>query len=398
MKLIEYKQYNNDSSEEKTLNKKKVFIAIFVVIAIMVISTISVIYVKNSNFRNFMDKYLLMKSVTENNLPSISIDNEDNLNIYAYHNYIAILKNNELSIYNSTAKKEETLQINISSPIFSTEGNYLAIAEKSKQKIYLIKDKKIIWEKNVEGEISRISVNKNGYVSVIVSGTSYKSVILTYTTDGTELFKTYLSSTIAIDSDISDDNKYLSFCETDLSSNLLELKVKTVLIENAKNNPENSIIHTYEIPKDYILVNLEYNSKNNLMCMCDEAILRLSEGSIEVLSELKQSNIEFAGIKTENSYFRVIGNMNGINNQSSELEIYNVLKNIKYTYNIPGIPKQVYSHNNVIVLNLGSEAYFINEKGWLIKKYISKQEIKNVVISENIAGIIYKNKVEILDF
>ena len=166
MKLIEYKQYNNDSSEEKTLNKKKVFIAIFVVIAIMVISTISVIYVKNSNFRNFMDKYILMKSVTENNLPSISIDNEDNLNIYAYHNYIAILKNNELSIYNSTAKNEETLQINISSPIFSTEGNYLAIAEKSKQKIYLIKDKKIIWEKNVEGDISRISVNKNGYVTV----------------------------------------------------------------------------------------------------------------------------------------------------------------------------------------------------------------------------------------
>lgn len=218
MKLLEYKQFNN-SDEEKTLNKKKVIIAIITVSIILITTIISVIYVYSSNFRNFMDKYVLFKSVYENSLPYITIDNEKNINTIAYNNYVAILENNKLKLYNSSGKEVENFEVNISSPIFATQDNYLVIAEKNKQKVYLMKDKKLLWEKDVEGEISRINVNQNGYVSIIISGTSYKSVIATFSEDGTEIFKTFLSSTIAIDVDISRDNKYLSFCEMDVMRN-----------------------------------------------------------------------------------------------------------------------------------------------------------------------------------
>ncbi len=396
MKLLEYKQYNN-LDEERSLNKKKVTIAIIVVVLIIIISTISVIYISNSNFRNFMDKYILLKSVSSENLPYINIDTEKSIYTCAYHKYIAILENSNLTLYNSSGKEVERLNIDISSPIFATQDNYLAIAEKDKQKVYLVKDKKILWEKEVEGKISRININENGYVSVIVSGTSYKSVITTYSQDGTEIFKTFLSSTVAIDVDISKDNKYLSFCEMDLSGTLIESKIKTISIEKAKQDPSNSIMYTYEIPSNVLVTNLEYHEKDELMCACDKEIYVLKNGNMQTVTSLDQSNITFAGVKLSKSYFKVIEDIQGINNQNTNIEIHNTANNNAYLYTINGVAKEVYSQNGVIAVNLGTEAYFINETGWLIKKYTSTQEIKKIVVSSNIAGIIYRNRIEFID-
>lgn len=396
MKLLEYKQYNN-LDEERSLNKKKVTIAIIVVVLIIIISTISVIYISNSNFRNFMDKYILLKSVSSENLPYINIDTEKSIYTCAYHKYIAILENSNLTLYNSSGKEVERLNIDISSPIFATQDNYLAIAEKDKQKVYLVKDKKILWEKEVEGKISRININENGYVSVIVSGTSYKSVITTYSQDGTEIFKTFLSSTVAIDVDISKDNKYLSFCEMDLSGTLIESKIKTISIEKAKQDPSNSIMYTYEIPSNVLVTNLEYHEKDELMCACDKEIYVLKNGNMQTVTSLDESNITFAGVKLSKSYFKVIEDIQGINNQNTNIEIHNTANNNAYLYTINGVAKEVYSQNGVIAVNLGTEAYFINETGWLIKKYTSTQEIKKIVVSSNIAGIIYRNRIEFID-
>ncbi len=396
MKLVEYKQYNNSSEPERTINKRKLTVAIVVLSIILFIIITSIIYVSSSQFRNFTDKYILMKSLTENNLPSISIDTEKNINTYAYYNYVTVLDNNELILYNASGKEEERLKVTISSPIFSSQDNYLVIAEKNQQKVYLIKDKKIMWEKNVEGQISRINVNENGLVSVIVSGTSYKSVITTFLEDGSEVFKTFLSNTLATDVDISKDNKYLSFCEVDFSGTLIKSKVKTISIDKAKQDPENSIIFTYEIPADTLVTNLEYHEKDELVCICDNKIYSLKGGNLQVLTELKDDNITFVGIRLSKSYFKVTENVQGINNQTSNLEIFNTTNKNSYSYIINGIAKEVYSQDGVIAVNLGSEVYFINEMAWLIKKYTSSQEIRKIVISHNIAGIVYRNKIEFI--
>ena len=67
-------------------------------------------------------------------------------------------------------------------------------------------------------------------------------------------------------------------------------------------------------------------------------------------------------------------------------------------YIIKEIPKEVYTTGNTIIVHAGNEVYFIDETGFLNQKYVSKQEIKNIVVSNYIAGIIYKNKIEIINF
>lgn len=39
--------------------------------------------------------------------------------------------------------------------------------------------------KDIEGNIEHIFVNKNGYVSIVVTGTSHNNVIITYNPEGT---------------------------------------------------------------------------------------------------------------------------------------------------------------------------------------------------------------------
>lgn len=395
MKLLEYKQYNN-SDEEKTLNKKKVTIAITILIILLVLIISVVAYVASPKVRNFMDKYILFKSVNENDLAYINIDTENNIYTYAFHNYVVILENQKLTLYNSSGNEVDSFNVSISSPIFASQDNYLVIAEKGQQKMYLIKDKKILWDKDVEGQISRVNVNQNGYVSVVVSGTSYKSVITTFAENGSEVFKTFLSNTLAVDVDISRDNKYLSFCEMDLSGSLIESKVKTISIDKAKQDPANAIIYTYEIPSNTLVTNIEYHEKDVLLCLCDNQVYSLKDGKLEAIAGLSEYETTFCGIQLNKSYFKINENINGINNQNSKVEIYNTSNNNSSVYEIEGIAKDVYSKDGVIAVNLGSEIYFINEMGWLVKKYTSSQEIRGVVVSDNIAGIIYRNKIEFL--
>ena len=59
-----------------------------------------------------------------------------------------------------------------------SDGKYFVLAENSGKKIYLIHGQEVLWERDLEGQISRIAVNKQGSVSVIIKNTADKSKII----------------------------------------------------------------------------------------------------------------------------------------------------------------------------------------------------------------------------
>jgi hypothetical protein len=396
MKLVEIKE--DIESENKTLNKKKVIFSIIILIIIIVLVIVSSLYITNTSFRETMDKYVFRKSITQNNLDYIEIDTENSPNIFAYDKYIVTLEKNTLTQYSQSGKKEGSLEIQVSDPIFDAEGKYLVVAEKNKQKIYLIYNDNIVWEKDIEGNISKINVNKNGYTSVIISGTTYKSVIAVYDKEGKELFKTYLSSTVAVDSSISEDNKYMSFGEVNTSGTLIQSSIKTVSIEKAKQTPSDSIINTYDAEQNDLLINIQYQDKNRLICMYNSSIHIIKDGKDEVLVSLneKDNNITFSDIELSSNAYRIIEKSAGLFKSNSTVEIYNTTSKKQNIYNFNGVAKKVYSYGNIIAIDLGSEVLFINMNGWLIKKYNSAQDIKNIVLTDNLAGIVYRDKIEFI--
>ena len=87
----------------------------------------------------------------------------------------------------------------------------------------------------------------------------------------------------------------------------------------------------------------------------------------------------------------------GVFRTNSHVNIINTQNNQIHTYNLEDVPKSLHTKNDIICVNTGTELYLLNTNGWLIKKYSTNQEITNVIFSEHLAGIIYKDKVVIVD-
>lgn len=387
---------DDQEQNKKELNRKKILITVSVFLILVITAAIVCIYMTNESFRDFMDKYVLMKNVSENNVTSISLDESQNNYVFAYDKYICVFSQNNLVGYNSSGNKEYELKVEISNPIIDTNNRFLLIAEKQKQKIYLISGNSIVWENQLEGNISRVSVNKNGYVSVVLTGTTKKSIIKTFDNTGKELFTTYLSKSIAMDSDISFDNKYLSFAEISTDGTVVNSMVKTISIQKAKETPSEAIIYSVTSPSDSTIINLKYQEGNRLICMYNNSIHCIQDGKSEEIINLEgEKKISFADVELTNFAFRIIEE-NSLLSTDSVVELLNTTTKKQNIYTIDSVVKEVYSYDNYIALNLGSEVHFIGTNGWLIKKYTSTQEVRKIVINNNFAGIVYRDKIEII--
>ena len=316
--------------------------------------------------------------------------------VYAYEKYVLVLEQNSLDFYNRFGNKDGNLDIQISTPLFASKGNYLCIAEKNGQKLYCIQNKNIVWQKDIEGEIKGINVNKNGYVSVIISGTSYKSIVEIYDNNGKELFKRGLSTTTVIDTDISSDNKYLAIAETNFSGVLIQSTIEIVSMENAEKKPDDAIIYKYEADSDNLITNIEYQ-KDSLVCMYDKYIDIIKNKNVTRVFDYTSEDVLFAGINLNSKIIKVIRKSKGFLGKEFQMKIIDTNNiNNEIIYEVEQNPKGVYVADNIICINLGTEVLFVNSNGWLIKRYKSSQEIQDVVFSRDIAGIISRNRIELI--
>ena len=381
--------------ENKKLNVKKVITLVIILLLICAIVWVIIEYIMNEQFRTNIDKYLFMKEIQEDETKSILIENENNSFVCVYDRYIGILSNNILNVYNRYAEKEMEFSLTISSPIFESNNNYLAVGEKNGEKIYMIKGKNLIWQADVDGQISKITVNKNGYVAVSIIQTSNKAAVVVYNPEGKELFKTHLSNTYAIDTDISNDNKYLTIAEININGTTIQSNIKIISFDKVQNDPENAIIYNKPSDTGKLIISLKYCDDGSLMCMYDSEITMITDGNESKIIEYDNDTL-FANINM-NKKIVEISTSQDVNNADSILKVIDVISKSENDYTISEIPKELLVKNNKITVNTGMYAYFINSYGMLIKKYISKQEIKEIVMGDYIAAIVYRNKVNIIE-
>jgi hypothetical protein len=376
--------------------KKKIGMIVSITI-ITIFILITAFYVSNKNFRTFFDRYILRKEITEDAAISIDISDEENPGIYAFNKYITVLNKNKLSLYNSSGTKAYEFEVNISDPIYASNSKYLVIAQNGGQNLYQIVDGNIAWEKEIEGEIQKVNVNKNGYVSVIMEGSSYKTVIAIYNSAGKELFKRYLSSTTCIDTSISSDNQYLAIAEINTSGTLIKSTINIISVEKAQTDPQNSIINTYNLESNQLIKNIEYQDKDYLVYMCDNEIRYIYKEQDEQIVSFNSDKITFANIKLSNYSVYTIEKTTESLGSSIEVNFKNTTTQKENIYIVEGVVKDIKAHSNHIALNLGSEIHFITTNGWLTKKYTSEKEVKDIVLGDKIAGVVYKDKIDIIN-
>lgn len=396
------------------MKKKKILkiigLGLFLIIVIAIIVAVGM-YIGNKKYREYVDKNVFKKEITDASLEPIML--EDNSEVYAYGKYVAVLNNNVLTIYNDSAKKITSIEVSVSTPKFASAGNYLLIADENDDNIYLINNYSLEWQKNIDGKVSELTVNSSGAVAISLNETTYKSVIIMYDVTGKEIFKNYLSSGTVTELAISDDSMYLSYIEINTNNVYVDSEVKTISVEKAKKEPENAVIYTYSLDdKEALLLNLQYK-RDKLVLYADDEIYNLDKGNKNKLAEITDDT-QFATIDL-NGYVCLINktSSNETKNDKTSLENTNAKESTEKTENyeidfintssgkktvrlIDKNVKNIYSYGNVVAINEGSKVEFISCNGFLVKRFSPTQNFKNIIIGENIAIISFKDKVEII--
>ena len=376
---------------------KKVAILVLILLIIIAIMVLISVYILNLEFRNWCDENVLRKEVLQANTKYIELDGDENTQVYAYDKYICVFRKKTLEFYNKVGTKVEEIQLDINKAVFTSAGRYMAICEENGQKFYLICGKEKIFENQVEGNIMQIHVSRSGYISIVISNTSYKSIIDVYNRSGKEIFKTNLVTARVVDVSMSQDSKYLAIAEVDLSGIIISSSIQVVSMELAQTNPKEAILYKYEAPTDKLIMNIEYQEQNRLICMYNDSIELLQDKSSNTLIKLENQKIDFMTIELSNRIALLEEVSTGEYTADTKVRIINPETLKEREYILKDVAKSILTSENKVAINLGTELHIISKNGMLIKKYISEMEINDIVMAEGIVGIVYKDKIQIIN-
>ena len=383
-------------------NRKKNRILIIIILAILVLLIIAIgifiyEYYRNLDFRQWCDENVLKKEIMQEDTKSIELDGDENTKVYSYEKYICVFRKKTLEFYNKMGTQSEKMELDINEAVFTTAGRYMAICENNGQKFYLICGKEKLFESEIEGNITQIKVSRNGYVALVISNTSYKSIVDVFDKDGNEIFKTNLVSSRVADICMSQDSKLLAIAEVDLSGILIQSKIQVVSIELAQNRPNEAILYKYEAPTDKLIMNIEYQEQNKLVCMYNDGIECLQENKSTELAKFENRQLAFTTIELNNSIVFVEEVSTGEYTADTKVKIINSETSKETEYVTKNVAKSILTSNNKIAINFGTELHIIDKNGFLVKKYISDSEINNIVMTDALVGIVYKDKIQIIN-
>ena len=154
---------------------------------------------------------------------------------------------------------------------------------------------------------------------------------------------------------------------------------------------------TYNAENGKLLTSIKYNSKDQLVCMYDDSIYIIENKENKEIINTSNSEITFMSVDLNDNIVDIEEESTGVFKTNSFVKITNTQSNHINTYNIEEVPKELYAKEDVIAVNVGTEIYFLNSSGRLIKSYSTRQEITNVVFSNNLAAILYKDKIIIVE-
>lgn len=375
----------------------KIAILIIVLILVIIVTILINQYIYDLDFRKWCDINILRKEILQENTNYIELDGNEDTQVYAYDKYICILRKKKLEFYNKIGKQVETIELDINKAIFTSTGRYLAISEEDGQKFYLICGKEKIFENEIEGSINQINVSKNGYVSIVISNSSYKSIIDVYDKSGKQIFRTNLVTSRVVDISMSQDSKYLAIAEVDISGILIKSSIQVVSIELAQSDTSKAILYKYEAPIDKLILNIEYQEKGKIICMYSDSIDVLEDGNNKELLELKNRKLAFATINLNNKIAVLEEISTGEYTSDTQIKIINPTTLSTKEYITNDVTKSIKATENKVAVNSGTELYIVDTNGFLKKKYISETEINDIVMTNSLVGVIYRDKIQIIN-
>ncbi len=194
------------------------------------------------------------------------------------------------------------------------------------------------------------------------------------------------------------DGKYLAIAEIDINGAVIKSSIKIIEVEKASTGDTvNSVIFKQNADSNKMITDIKYQEKGQLLCIYDDSIHMIYQEKETTLLEFNK-NVQMASIDLKSYAVRAEEISTGLFSSKTDIILTNTLSKAETTYSIDSVIKSLTSCNQVVAVNLGTEVDLINLNGWLEKKYTSTQEIKDIVLGQSIAGIVYRDRIKIITF
>lgn len=368
------------------MTKGKLILIIIVLIAIF--STI--FYLNYDNIINFIDnkewEYVspIAKILTNKYLQASSAGDE-----------LIVIESDKISAYTNSSVSDFTVTNMLRAAISDDVGDYSVVGEAGGSKFILLNEKGKVWEFDTQGEILALSVNKNGYVACIYSKNGYKSLIKVIKPNGEEMFTNYLASTYAVDVEISNDNKYLALAEVNAEGINMESSVKIIDMNKA----EAEAITTVKLDSNTLVLDIEYNDKNELLVLEDNRIEKVSSAYEKTtIRQYRTSEVSHISIENKSNFIMVEKEETGIFSTNYVLKIYDLENTEPKSFELDSTPKQIYAQGKVIAVDLGNEILFLNTNGRFLKHCRLDGQVKEIKLYGNgsMAALVFRDRIEII--
>lgn len=312
----------------------------------------------------------------------ISLDDVNTSKFAPYKEGIICAKMNHLTYIDGTGNIAWETDTAIVDPILKTEGGYILLAEKDRNKICMYNDRKLIYDIDDPDTIIAAELSSAGDAVIITDKSSYKGGISVYNKTGAKIFSWASGSDKVISADISAASRRVavSLLNTDTT-------VGSVIQLFDVNKTESDARIAVD---DTVIFNLRFIG--DLLCgFGDNRIVGISSNGNVVYNQIFESEqLTHCAIDTNGNKLLSLddGNIPIIN-------MYNKRGSLTATTTLIGVTDFIGIKNKTIVYNLGRDVYFgkINSSNMI--KYTAAMDVKDlIVLSQRLFVIVYSNSIE----
>ncbi len=363
----------------------------FIFICIFIVIVSAIIYY--CNFDSIINYFQNKEWEIADSIGTVSLNN-DYIKTEGTISNLILIGTNYIKGYSSDCKESFDIFASFQEALSDSEGDYCITAEKNGTQVYMICGNEKIWENTVAGNIYSVYVNKNGYAAVTYKQSGYKSLVKIISPLGEELFTSYLASTYALDVAITNDNKTLAIAEVDTEGIHVSSAIKIIDI----NNLGNENVRKFDLDANSLIVNIEYNEKNELLIMTDSKIQIIKNNEVTDVLEYKYPKTINMTIENKKNVVSIEKEEAGLFDVKYKLCVYSYDDKEKKEYELYSIPKQMKVFNNLIILSMEDEFLVLNTNCKLLKKCDISRNLKSIVVfgNGNIIGLIFRDKIEFI--
>ena len=365
-------------------NKRKFFKNIFLLILFLGLVVCGIYLWKTPDARNNIYEYYskILASFSEDEVIdatevfSISYDPAIQTAIVPGKDGMLVINKNGISEYTSTKNPVWVKEMNISNPLIDSNNNRFIIAESGGKKIMSFQNRTMLWETELQNDIKKIVVNKDGYIGVIFSQVGYKSGFLFLDPTGKEIFRKLFANTTLIDVDISPKGDLVAMIEADVSSAIINSAISFM-------SSNGQIVYS-EIEDDVLMSGIRFIDNSNVIAVGDNKLVKIDKNyQRTVFDDFSNKTVSGINLENEGKIIETYREATSIFANKSTIDILNINNKKTGTGEVAGVVKSIESSGKTIAVVLADRVDFFDISGKYLNTLNISGKYKSIKLYNN---------------